>query len=116
MLALAGLLSGVGISLILATITSDILIDPASARQILGDIAKISGTMLALFTTFILFVMKDRPHLLKSVIPLGLFTATYSMFAFMMILCFVEILRIGDTQVSFFVFRLFWSCLPLLWS
>jgi len=117
-LFITGLIAGGIIEAVIIMPSDTWLVDAASARQALSDIAKISGTILALFTTFIIFLLKDYLHIVRKYLSLSFFLLNYSIFVLLIILSFVEILRIGSEKVPFsqiaHVFALFFIALYIM--
>lgn len=100
-----GLLLAVVIDLALGLLPgfSQWKVDATSASQILGDVAKISGTMLALFTTVILFFAREREYrrVLRETFTLSLFFVMYTFFVGLIFLPFWIILNIGSETILF---------------
>jgi hypothetical protein len=95
-------------------------IDATSARQILGDVAKISGTMLALFTTVLLFFAREKDYrrVLREAFTLSLFLLMYAFLVGLIFIPFWIILNLESETIlvsSFFgVFSLLFTVLCML--
>jgi hypothetical protein len=95
-------------------------INATSARQILGDIAKISGTMLALFTTVLLFFAREKEYrrVLRETFTLSLFVLMYAFLVGLIFMPFWTILNLESETIlvsSFFgVFLLLFVVLCML--
>ena len=77
------------------------LIEPENARQILSDIAKISGTILAIFTAFTFFMLREHLEFFKNVKQFVSFMGLYFSLTGLIFLCFYNILKIGSEPIDF---------------
>jgi len=106
-------LAGILLYFIIASLTKGWLIEPTSARQILSDTAKISGTILAIFTTFTFFLMRERKDLLRETFTVSLFALSYGVYVLVMLWSLFGMLRIGSQQVEFYTISFVFIALPI---